>query len=132
MYRRRILAQGNFFLKQNPSEANRTIDDLKEMLHSQSYDSLMSKLMHYAKNVSGTNAYWNRAKDALKESLLKSELQQSSGLYLVLSSIGQNFITCLATMVKPQILNAEQMSLTIRIYLTGFSLNTQNNLLITG
>ena len=102
------------------------------MLHSQSYDSLMSKLMHYAKNVSGTNAYWNRAKDALKESLLKSELQQSSGLYVVLSSIGQNFITCLATMVKPQILNAEQISLTIRIYLTGFSLNAQNNLLITG
>ena len=29
-------------------------------------DSLMSKLMHYAKNVSGTNAYWNRAKDDLK------------------------------------------------------------------
>lgn len=26
----------------------------------------MSKLMHYAKNVSGTNAYWNRAKDDLK------------------------------------------------------------------
>ena len=36
------------------------------MLHSQSYDSFMSKLMHYAKNVSGTNAYWNRAKDDLK------------------------------------------------------------------
>ena len=36
------------------------------MLHSQSYGSLMSKLMHYAKNVSGTNAYWNRAKDDLK------------------------------------------------------------------
>lgn len=68
LYRRRILAQGNFFLKQNPSEANLklTVDDLKEMLHSQSYDSLMSKLMHYAKNVSGTNAYWNRAKDDLK------------------------------------------------------------------
>lgn len=26
----------------------------------------MSKLLHYAKNVSGTNAYWNRAKDDLK------------------------------------------------------------------
>ena len=36
------------------------------MLHSQSYNSLMSKLMHYAKNVSGTNAYWNHAKDDLK------------------------------------------------------------------
>ena len=69
LYRRRILAQGNFFLKQNPSEANLPIDDLKEMLHSQSYDSLMSKLMHYAKNVSGTTAYWNRAKDDLKATI---------------------------------------------------------------
>jgi hypothetical protein len=31
LYRRRILAQGNFFLKQNPSEANLTISDLKEI-----------------------------------------------------------------------------------------------------
>ena len=29
LYRRRILAQGNFFLKQNPSEANLGISDLK-------------------------------------------------------------------------------------------------------
>ena len=63
-YRRRILAQGNFFLKQNPSDANLTFDELKDMLIS--YESLMSKLMHYAKNISGTNAYWNRAKNDLK------------------------------------------------------------------
>ena len=41
------------------------MNDLKEMLHSQSHGSLRSKLMHYAKNVSGTNAYWNCAKDDL-------------------------------------------------------------------
>ena len=63
---RRILGRGNFFLKQNPSEANLTIDDLKEMLQTHTYDTLVSKLMHYAKNISGTNAYWNRAKDDLK------------------------------------------------------------------
>ena len=61
-----FLDRETFFLKQNPSEANLTINDLKGMLHSQSYDSLMSKLMHCAKNVSGTNAYWNRAKNDLK------------------------------------------------------------------
>ena len=66
LYRRRILQQGNFFLKQNPSEANLALSDLKEMLHNQSYTSLMSKLLHYTKNVSGTNAYWNSAKDDLK------------------------------------------------------------------
>ena len=36
------------------------------MLESNTYDSLMSKLMHYAKNVAGTNAYWNQARDNLK------------------------------------------------------------------
>ena len=67
LYRRRILGQGSYFLKQNPSEANLTLDDLKEMLLSNSYNSLMSKLMHYGKNVSGTNAYWSNAREDLKK-----------------------------------------------------------------
>ena len=66
LYRKKILGQSNFFLKQNPTEANLTIDNLKPMITSDSYESLISKLMHYAKNVCGTNAYWNRAKDDLK------------------------------------------------------------------
>ena len=53
-------------MKQNPSEANLTLDDLKQILQSNSYDSFMSKLMHYAENVTGTNAYWNKARDNLK------------------------------------------------------------------
>ena len=43
LYCRRILSQGSYFLKQNPSEANLTLDDLKQMLQSNSYDSFMSK-----------------------------------------------------------------------------------------
>ena len=66
LYRRQILGEGSFFLKQNPSEANLTLDDLKQMLQSNSYDSFMSKLMHYAKNVTGINAYWNKARENLK------------------------------------------------------------------
>jgi len=66
LYRRRILGQGGFYLKQNPSEATLTIDDLKQMLESNSYTTFMSKLMHYAKNITGTNAYWSKAKDDLK------------------------------------------------------------------
>ena len=66
LYRKRILGQSNFFLKQNPSEANLSIHDSKQMILSNSYESLISKLMHYAKNISGTHAYWNRAKDDLK------------------------------------------------------------------
>jgi len=71
LYQRRILGQGNFFLRENPSKVNLTLSDLKEMLHNQSYDSLMSKLLHYAKNVSGCNAYWNHAKDDLKSIILQ-------------------------------------------------------------
>lgn len=52
-------------MRQNPSEANFTLEYLKEMLQTNSYHSLMSKLMHYAKNVTGTNAYWNQARDNL-------------------------------------------------------------------
>ena len=70
LYRRRVLGQGNFFLKQNPSEANLTLDDLKQVLQSNSYDSFMSKLMHYA---TGINAYWNKERDNLKEIIQQKE-----------------------------------------------------------
>ena len=70
LYRRRILGQSNFFLKQNPSEANLTLDDLKQVLQSNSYDSFMSKLMHYA---TGITAYWNKERDNLKEIIQQKE-----------------------------------------------------------
>ena len=50
LYPKKILGQSRFFLKQNPTELNLTIDDLKQMIMSDSYESLTSKLMHYAKN----------------------------------------------------------------------------------
>ena len=43
-----------------------SVEELKEMLHSKSYSGVMSKLMHYAKNVTGSDAYWHKAKDDLK------------------------------------------------------------------
>ena len=49
LYRRRLLSQGNFFIKQNAGEANLTFEGLQEMLSSGSYSTVMSKLMHYAK-----------------------------------------------------------------------------------
>ena len=69
LYRRRILGQGNFFIKQNPGEANLTTDELRAMLTSNEYPKIMSKLMHYAKNVTGTNAYWNQVKQELKTTI---------------------------------------------------------------
>ena len=69
LYRRRLLNQGNFFIKQNPGEANLTLEELHEMISSGSYSKVMSKLMHYAKNVTGTNAYWNQTKEQLKATI---------------------------------------------------------------
>ena len=66
LYRGRLLSQGNFFIKQNPGEANLTFEELQEMLSS---GSVTSKLMHYAKNVTGTNAYWNQRKEQLKATI---------------------------------------------------------------
>ena len=66
LYRRRLLGQESFYLKQNPGEANLTLGELQEMI---SYNTVMKKLLRYAKNITGTNAYWNHAKEQLKATI---------------------------------------------------------------
>ena len=61
--RHRLLSQGNILLKQNPGDAKLTVEQLQQMLQSNTYSTLMSKLMHYAKNVTGSNSYWHKAKE---------------------------------------------------------------------
>ena len=39
------------------------------MLHSGSYPQILSKLIHYVKIVTGTNAYWNKVKEELKTTI---------------------------------------------------------------
>ena len=60
LYRKRLLSQGSVFVRQLPEEANLTSDDYRNMLEDNSSSNLMSKLSPYAKNVTGTNAYWNK------------------------------------------------------------------------
>ena len=74
---KRLLSQGNFFIKQNPGEASLTIDKLQTMLTSGTYSQIMSKLMHDAKNISGTNAYWNQVKQELKSNYKSSWLSNN-------------------------------------------------------
>ena len=66
LYRKRLLLQGNFYVKQNPGDLAYTIDELKEMIENNSVNSVMKKLTYYAKNVAGTNSYWHEAKENLK------------------------------------------------------------------
>ena len=67
--RHRLLSQGTIFLKQNPCDSQITVEQLKQMLASNTYSTLMSKLMHYAKNVTGSNSYWHKAKEDLKATI---------------------------------------------------------------
>ena len=67
--RHRLLSQGNILLKQNPGDAKLTVEQLQQMLQSNTYSTLMSKLMHYAKNVTGSNSYWHKAKEDLRATI---------------------------------------------------------------
>ena len=69
LYRKRLLGQGNFFIKQNPGEAALTIEELHSMLTTGNHSQIMTKLMHYAKNVTNTNAYWNQVKQQLRATI---------------------------------------------------------------
>ena len=82
--RHRLLSQGSIFLEQNPFNARLTTEQPQQMLHWKTYTKLMSKLMHYAKNVSGSSSYWHKAKEDLRATLCH-----------VLSIIGLNFIIAL-------------------------------------
>ena len=72
LYRRRLLGQGSFYIKQNPSDANLTLNELQEMVQSGTHEIIMKKLLHYAKNVSGTNVYWHDAKEQLKATIIQA------------------------------------------------------------
>ena len=67
--RKRLLLQGNFYIKQNYGESLPSVDELHEMLHTNSYSSLMKKIQYYAKNISGSNSYWYQVKEQLKATL---------------------------------------------------------------
>ena len=69
--RQRLLSQGSIFLKQNPGVSQLTVDQLQQMLASNTYSTLMSKLMHYAKNVTGSNSYWHKAKENLRATIVQ-------------------------------------------------------------
>ena len=68
--RKRALEQSNFYLKQNPSDQHLTIDELQEMIATNSSAALMTKMSRYVGNITGTNAYWGKVKEDLKSVIL--------------------------------------------------------------
>ena len=56
-----FLAKEVYFLSKIQENLT-SVEQLKEMSHSNSYSIVMSKLMRYAKNVTGSDAYWHKVK----------------------------------------------------------------------
>ena len=67
--RKRILQQTGIFLKQNPGDAHLTTEELQQMVANHSADIFLSKISRYLSNLTGSNAYWQRAKEDLKATI---------------------------------------------------------------
>jgi hypothetical protein len=65
--RKRLQSQASIFLQQNPSEADKTIDELREMVRSEggAQYALNAKMQRYGANVLGSNAYMAERKKEL-------------------------------------------------------------------
>ena len=85
-----------------------TILELREVLQSGSYKTVMSKLLHYSKNVTGTNAYWNQAKQELKTIITQVGSPTIFWTCLVQIFTGQSFMNFFLKIVP--IMNYEKMS----------------------
>ena len=64
--RKRILQQTGMFLKQNPGEAHLTAEELRQMAASNNTSVFISKISRYLSNITGSDAYWQKAKEELK------------------------------------------------------------------
>ena len=69
LLRKRLLSQGNFYIKHNLGEHLPSVDKLCEMLRSSSYTNLMRKIQYYAKHICGTKSYWYQIKEQLKATM---------------------------------------------------------------
>lgn len=64
--RKRILQQTGIFLKQNPGEVHLTTEELQQMITNNSSHVFLSKISRYLANLTGSNAYWFKAREDLK------------------------------------------------------------------
>ena len=63
---KQILQQTGFFLKQNPGEQHLTMEELREMVNNNNTNLFLNKLSRYVTNITGSDAYWYKAKEDLK------------------------------------------------------------------
>ena len=66
-YRHRTLSQGDIYLKQNPGDANLTIDQLKALTENNHKGShVIDNIRRYMANIPGTPSYWYQVNGKLK------------------------------------------------------------------
>ena len=63
--RHNTMKQGTIFLKQNPGQANLTIDQLKAMVGSGNKNDVVKNMQRYLANIVGTPSYWHKVSTAL-------------------------------------------------------------------
>ena len=63
---KQILQQTGIFFKQNPGEKHLTLQELRDMITNNQSSLLMTKLSRYITNITGSDAYWFKAKEDLK------------------------------------------------------------------
>lgn len=64
--RKHIPQHTGIFLKQNPGEAHPTTEEIKQMASTNNIGTFTSKVSRYLGNISGSDAYWPKAKKDLK------------------------------------------------------------------
>ena len=64
--KKRILQQTGMFLKQDPGEAHLTAEELRQIAASNNTNVFISKILRCLSNITGSNAYWHKAKEELK------------------------------------------------------------------
>lgn len=59
-YRHRTLSQGDIYLKQNPEDANLTMEEIQELLRTNDHqNSVLKKIRHYMATIPGSPSYWH-------------------------------------------------------------------------
>ena len=90
--RHRTLSQATVYLKKNPEDAALTIDDLRQMVSGNTWQSLMKRLSAYSANLTGSDAYWYHRRQEL-QAIFQQEVVVSLSLHSALRiTTGKTFI----------------------------------------
>lgn len=66
-YRHRTLSQGDIYLRQNPADANLTIEEIQELIsNNRENNPVIRRIQRYMANIPGSPSYWHNVSSQLK------------------------------------------------------------------